>query len=74
MPSDEVIKIAIENNVCECGGEIGLLSQPSVHQKIDIPEIKAFVQEYHLQKGRCKSCGKRKTATLPTGVTYAGRI
>ncbi len=27
------------------------------------------MKEYHLQKGRCKSCGKRRAASLPSGVT-----
>ena len=69
MSADEVIEIRIRDTECECGGEIGLLSKPYVHQKIDIPKIKAHVKEYHLQKGRCKSCGKRKAASLPDGVT-----
>ena len=69
MPADEVIKIEVQDTKCECGGEIGLHSKPYIHQKIDIPEIQPHVKEYHLQKGRCKSCGKRRTASLPSGVT-----
>ena len=69
IAADEVIKIKIKDRECECGGAIGLLSKSYVHQKIDIPEIKPHVKEYHLEKGRCKSCGKRKAASLPEGVT-----
>lgn len=69
LPVNEVIKIEIQDTKCECGGEIGLHSKPYIHQKIDIPEIKPHVKEYHLQKGRCRSCGKRRSASLPSGVT-----
>lgn len=69
LPIDEIIEIGIQGTKCECGGEIGLLNKSYVHQKIDIPEIKPYVKEYHLQKGRCKSCGKRKSASLPNAVT-----
>ena len=69
VTADEVIKINLDSSACECGGEIGISSAPHVHQKIDIPEIKPHVTEYHMQRGRCKRCKKRKTTSLPGNVT-----
>ena len=67
--ADEVIKIDLNTDQCECGGKISLMSKTHIHQKIDIPEIKPYVTEYQMQKGRCRSCGKRKKSALPPGVT-----
>ncbi len=53
---------------CECGGEIRL-GQNHVHQKIEIPEIKPHITEYHMERGRCRTCGRRKSSNLPQGVT-----
>lgn len=69
MIAAEVVKIDLNSNECECGGEICASTKPHIKQKIDIPEISPYVTEYHLQRGRCRSCGKRKKASLPTGVT-----
>lgn len=69
IKADEVIKIDLTSTQCECGGEIGLLSKPHIHQKIDIPEITPHVTEYHLQRGRCRQCGKRTKCKLPARVS-----
>ena len=69
LVADEIVKVDLKSSECECGGEICSTNKVHIHQKIDIPEIQPHVTEYHLQKGRCKSCGKRKKAPLPEGVT-----
>lgn len=68
MVSDETIRIPLNSMTCECGGEIRL-GQNHVHQKIEIPEIKPHITEYHMERGRCRSCGRRKSSNLPQGVT-----
>ena len=44
----------------------GQLSE--VLQQAELPEIKAIITEYHLQKYRCGECGKKSTASLPLGI------
>ncbi len=66
---DTIIKIDLDSTECECGGQISLLKECYVHQKIEIPEIKPLVTEYHLERGRCRVCGKRKSSKLPEDVT-----
>lgn len=66
---DTIIKIDLDEYECECGGQISLLKECYVHQKIEIPEIKPYVTEYHLARGRCRVCGKRKSSKLPEGIT-----
>jgi transposase len=68
MVADEIIKIDLDSKHCECGGEIRI-SAPHIQQKIDLPEIKPYCTEYHLQRGRCKVCHKRKTSKLPNHIT-----
>lgn len=63
----EVINIKLNSSECECGGVIGLF-RPHIQQKIDIPEIKPYVTEYQMERGRCRSCGKRKSSSLPADV------
>jgi transposase len=69
MTPDEIIEIEA-SSICKCGGEMEVLSEVCTHQKVDIPEIKPCVVEYHLQKRRCKKCKKKITASLPEGVGY----
>ncbi len=57
MEADEIVKINLDSLKCDCGGDIKMLDS-SVHQKIDIPEIKPYVVDYHLARGRCKLCNK----------------
>jgi len=68
MVADEIVKIDLDSMVCECGGEIGIIA-PHIHQKIDIPEIKPYVTDYYIERGRCKLCKKRKTSSLPANVS-----
>ena len=68
MEADEIIKVNLLELTCACGGAISILANPYIHQKTDIPEIKPIVTEYHLQHGRCRKCGKRKSSSLPVGV------
>ncbi len=46
MEADEVIKIEL-SSACECGENIVICEKPYIHQKVDLPEIKAYVMEYH---------------------------
>ncbi|WP_342265139.1 IS66 family transposase [Cardinium endosymbiont of Philonthus spinipes] len=66
--ADEVIELSISDS-CSCGGHVSMAAKPYIHQKIDIPEIKPHVINYHVHHGRCRQCGKRHTASLPQGVT-----
>lgn len=66
--ADEVIELPISDS-CSCGGSIALSSKPYIHQKVDLPDIKPHVINYHMHHGRCRKCGKRYTSTLPKGVT-----
>ena len=68
MIPGEIIEIPI-TNICSCGGKV-ILSDPHIHQKIDIPEIKPHVKEYHLQNGHCIKCGKKIAAKLPDEIGY----
>lgn len=68
MLADTIIPVDF-SPICECGGVIHLEKNPYVHQKVELPEIKPYVTEYHLNHGRCGDCGKRKTASLPPGVS-----
>lgn len=67
MEADEVVKCSIDS-ICMCGGQV-ILEEEAVHQKVELPEIKPIVTEYRLQKGYCKACKKRISASLPEGVT-----
>lgn len=59
-----------QDNCPHCGSlQIQLSGQPSeLLQQAELPEIKAIITEYQLQKYRCKGCGKNSTASLPLGV------
>jgi transposase len=67
LVADEVVRIELPVN-CECGGEIAKSNKPYIHQKVDLPEITPDVVEYHLEHGRCRKCGRRKSSILPSGV------
>lgn len=68
LEADEVIELHISNS-CSCGGPVAIAPKPYIHQKVDLPEIKPHVIDYHLHHGRCRKCGKRYAASLPKGVT-----
>ncbi|ROT47170.1 IS66 family transposase [Candidatus Cardinium hertigii] len=69
MVADSIVAVPLDNLSCSCGGDIRCSKTPTVHQKVDLPDIKPYVIDYHLQNGRCKKCGKRRTADLPPNVT-----
>ncbi len=54
--------------MCSYGGSIALSPKPYIHQKIDLPEVKPYVIDYHMHYGRCRKCGKRYAASLPKSV------
>jgi transposase len=64
LPADEVIEVELPK-ICECGGKLSLSLEPYIHRRVDLPEIKPYVVEYHLRHGRCCKCGKRRTSQLP---------
>ncbi len=64
---DEIVRVY--SGTCACGHKIDVGSTYQIHQKMEIPPIKAYVTEYHLYHGVCKSCGDRHTAELPEGVS-----
>ena len=68
VAADEVIELPISDS-CSCGGSVAVAPKPYIHQKVDLPEIKPHVINYHLHHGRCRKCGKRYAASLPKGVT-----
>lgn len=41
---------------------------PEILQQAELPEIRATITEYQLQKYCCEGCGKNSTASLPPGV------
>lgn len=59
-----------QENCPHCGSsEIqlnGLL--PEILQQAELPEIKAIITEFQLQKYHCKECRKNSTACLPPGI------
>ena len=63
---DEVIDVLPD--LCSCGHPLEKTGDFRIDQKIDIPPIKPYVTEYRLWRGICKTCGKKKTASLPAGV------
>lgn len=57
-------------NCPHCGSfSIQLSGQaPEIMQQAELPEVKAIVTEYQLQKYCCNACGKGSTASLPEGI------
>jgi len=72
FPPDKIDKQVqcTQENCPHCGSsQIHLTGQPSkVLQQAELPEIKATITEYLLQKYGCNECGKNSTASLPPGV------
>jgi transposase len=58
---------------CDCGhrfdGRDERLGDPIVHQKWELPPIRALVFEHRLWRLGCPCCGKSTLADLPDGVT-----
>jgi len=65
---DYIIECKLDTN-CKCGGTIRLRSKKQTIQKAELPEIKPIFTNYILEKGVCRSCKKRRTASLPSGIT-----
>jgi transposase len=56
-----------------CGGRLaGKDLEPHRHQVIDLPRIKALVDEWRLHTLTCPDCGKQTRAQLPEGVPTCG--
>ena len=56
-------------SLCGCGGSIIADDQPPQrHQVLDVAPMKAVIDEYRLQDGRCARRGKRHIGSLPVGV------
>ncbi|MBM3992532.1 MAG: IS66 family transposase [Planctomycetes bacterium] len=59
-----------QENCPHCGSSKIQLSgrSPEILQQAELPEIKAVITEFQLQKYRCNECGKNSTASLPPGI------
>jgi hypothetical protein len=59
-----------QDNCPHCGSlKIQLNGQSSeILQQAELPEIRAIITEFQLQKYYCEECGKNSTAPLPPGV------
>jgi transposase len=72
FPPDKVDKHVpcTRENCPHCGSlKIQLTGQSSeILQQAELPEIRAIITEYQLQKYHCEECGKNSTASLPLGV------
>jgi transposase len=57
-------------NCAHCGADTIVLLNilPKILQQVELPEVRAVVTEYLLQKYQCHSCGKHSVADLPQGV------
>jgi transposase len=65
--ANEIIKIDLDSDICDCGGHIKLID-PRIHKKVDIEEIKPHVVEYQLARGQCNVCKKKVRKTLPESI------
>lgn len=59
-----------QENCPHCGSSKIQLNRDSseILQQAELPEIKAIITEFHLQKYHCEECGKNSTARLPPGI------
>ena len=59
-----------QENCPHCGSSKIQLNgrSPEILQQAELPEIKAIITEFHLQKYHCKECGKNSIASLPPGI------
>lgn len=62
------IVTCVPPSVCECGAGVQVAGQPLRHQVLDVPVVRAHIEEYRLYSGRCTACGKPHRAALPAGV------
>jgi transposase len=66
---DDIVMCRLPSH-CECGGRITIKEEAHRHQVYELPQIKLYVTEYHLEKGRCTCCAANHVAPLPQGVTW----
>lgn len=59
-----------QENCPHCGSSRIQLNgrPPEILQQAELPEIRAIITEFQLQKYRCNECGKNSTANLPPGI------
>lgn len=59
-----------QENCPHCGSSKIQLNghAPEILQQAELPEIRATITEFQLQKYRCNECGKNSTASLPPGI------
>src|SRR5271156_88038 len=59
-----------QENCPHCGSSKIQLNRdsPEILQQAELPEIKAIITEFQLQKYHCEKCGKNSTARLPPGI------
>jgi len=68
---DKTIKCCHEQCPC-CGSEsLAVTGVLDVLHQIELPEVRAIVTEYILQKTRCNSCDHTSFPNLPNGVPYS---
>jgi transposase len=54
---------------CDCGGTVVCDDQPLQRlQIVELPEIKALIEEYQMFSGVCRRCGRVHIGKLPPGV------
>jgi len=72
FPSDKVDRQVqcTQENCPHCGSSKVQLNgdSPEILQQAELPEIKATITEFQLQKYCCEGCGKKSTARLPSGI------
>jgi len=54
--------------VCACGSQVELAGALQRHQVFEVPPLRAQVDEYRINSGRCTGCGKPHAGVLPPGV------
>lgn len=68
---DQHVKCTLEN-CTHCGSKnLSLRNAVEAFQQIELPEIRAIVTEYILEKYQCNDCQKRCSAKLPEGVPFS---
>jgi transposase len=68
---DKTIKCCHKQCPC-CGSEsLAVTGVLDVIHQIELPEVRAIVTEYILQKTRCNSCDHASFPNLPDGVPYS---
>ena len=68
LPADEHVTCPPEPCSCGCCDCVDV-SEAELHQWIDLPPVRTIrkVVHYHVQKGRCRRCGKEMRGRVPKG-------